>query len=51
LDEYGGVIYLWFIIKYIGKKYFYMGVVKWYIAFIDNYVDKMLILFLGPSQQ
>ena len=31
------------------KKYFYIGVVKWYIVFIDNYVDKMLILFSGPS--
>jgi hypothetical protein len=25
-----------------------MGVVKWYIAFIDNYVDKILILFQHP---
>jgi hypothetical protein len=37
--------------KVYRKKYFYMGVVKWYIAFINNYVDKILILFLGPSQQ
>jgi hypothetical protein len=31
--------------------YIYMGIVKWYIAFIDNYIDKILILFLGPLQQ
>jgi hypothetical protein len=33
------------------RKKIYMGVVKWYIVFIDNYVDKMLILFSGPLQQ
>jgi hypothetical protein len=37
--------------KVYRKKYIYMGIVKWYIAFIDNYVDKMLILFSGLSQQ
>jgi hypothetical protein len=37
--------------KVYRKKNIYMGIVKWYIAFIDNYVDKMLILFSGLSQQ
>ena len=36
---------------YRKKIYFYIGVVKWYFPFTDNYVNKMLILFSGPSQQ